>query len=199
MNLKIKIYKNLDVQDLDGEIWKDIEEFKKYQISNFGRVKSFKLKDVKILKQCKKCEYLFVNLWKNKKPERNYIHILMYKTFIEKIPEGYIIHHKDFTKDNFLDNFQLMTKSEHSRLHKKGKIVLEKTKELMRGKNNPMFGIKRCGELGPFHKLIKQDIIEIRKLCCEGILTQKEIGKLFGVNNRRTISSIKNNKSWKNI
>ena len=34
-------HKNLSLEDMDGEIWKDIEGFEGYyQISNFGRVKS---------------------------------------------------------------------------------------------------------------------------------------------------------------
>ena len=39
----MEIYKNLSLDDLDGEIWKEIEEYNgDYFISNFGRVKSFK-------------------------------------------------------------------------------------------------------------------------------------------------------------
>ena len=39
-----------------------------------------------------------------------------------KIPEGYIIHHKNENKkDNDLSNLELMTKSNHTRLHSTGK------------------------------------------------------------------------------
>ena len=38
----MKIYKNLNIESLDDEIWKNIDGFKEYQISNYGRVKSFK-------------------------------------------------------------------------------------------------------------------------------------------------------------
>lgn len=34
----IEIYKNLDREDLNGEIWKTIKSFPDYQISNLGRV-----------------------------------------------------------------------------------------------------------------------------------------------------------------
>ena len=48
------------------------------------------------------------------------------------------------------------------------------------------------------HKLLCNAIIRIRKLCSEGKLTQREIGEKFCVK-QSTISSIKNNKRWKNI
>jgi len=34
----MEIYENLDLNDLNGEEWKYIEEFEDYQISKFGRV-----------------------------------------------------------------------------------------------------------------------------------------------------------------
>lgn len=38
------VYKNLSLEDIDGEIWKEIENYNgDYYVSNFGRVKSFKL------------------------------------------------------------------------------------------------------------------------------------------------------------
>jgi len=51
------------------------------------------------------------------------------------------------------------------------------------------------GENHPRHKLVKQDVIEIRKLCDEGILTQKEIAKKFKVSTK-TIYNIKVEKTW---
>lgn len=35
-----EIYKNLSLQDLPNEVWKDIEEFPNYRVSNMGRIKS---------------------------------------------------------------------------------------------------------------------------------------------------------------
>jgi len=47
-------WKNLNLKNLDGEIWKIIKDFPDYMVSNFGRVKSFKIyKEGKILKQNK--------------------------------------------------------------------------------------------------------------------------------------------------
>jgi len=191
----MKIYENLQLEDLDGEIWKEIEEYNgDYFISNLGRVKSFKeWPNINILKQIKDTNgYFVISLYKNGKYKNKYIHILMFEYFIKEIPEGYVIHHIDFSKDNILDNFQLMTKSEHRKIHTEGK-------------NNPFYGKKRpehskrmSGENSPSVKLKEQDIIEIRKHLNEGILTQKEIAGLFNVN-QTTISDIKLRKSWKYV
>jgi len=101
------------------------------------------------------------------------------------LKENEVVHHIDFTKDNFLDNFEMMTKYEHARLHNKG--------EKNYFHNNPL-----RGENHPRSILKEQDVIEIRIDLKEGILTQAEIGEKFGVN-QNTISKIKNNKLWKHI
>jgi hypothetical protein len=64
----VKIYENLDLQNLDGEIWKIIEEYPDYRVSNFGRVKSFKNcrgTNERILKQNEYGGYFCVYLCKN--------------------------------------------------------------------------------------------------------------------------------------
>jgi len=224
----MEIYENLDLENIDGEIWKEIEGFDgDYQVSNLGRVKSFKKyhgTDVRILIQNEDGGgYLFVNLYKNKeKPKPKQIHTLMYEQYIEEIPKGCVIHHIDSTKNNFLENFEMMTQGEHAKIHHEGmkrseeskKLMSEnhvgmlglnhseKTKELMKennkGKNNPNYGKDFSGENNPHSTLKNQDVIQIRKLCDEGNLTQKEIGEKFGVS-RMTISRIKNRKSWTHI
>ena len=50
----------------------------------------------------------------------------------------------------------------------------------------------------PNYKLSETDVLEIRQLLEQGKLTNKEIGKSFGVN-RRTISGIKTGQTWKNL
>jgi len=100
----------------------------------------------------------------------------MYENFIEKIPKGCVVHHRDENKlNNILENFQCMAESEHHSLHTDNK-----------------------GEKNPRSRLKEQDVIEIKRLCDEGILTQREIGYLFGVS-KYTISDIKLRKRWKHI
>jgi group I intron endonuclease len=75
------------------------------------------------------------------------------------------------------------------------------------GKNNPNFGshrsketlkkmsINNSGENHPRSKLTNEKVEHIRFLLWENILSNIEIGKIFGVTHR-TISNIKRNKSW---
>jgi len=183
----LEIYENLDLKDLDGEIWKIIDGYSDYYVSNLGRIKSFKCgKEIILPPNKDKDGYLRVNLCKNgEKHKTKGIHVLMYENHIGKIPKGYVVHHKDNTKNNFLDNFQMMTNEEHLRLHNKGE-------------NNPMYGKKRAGEKSGNHKLSNQDVIRIRIDLDEGTLTQKEIGEKFDVS-QITISDIKLGRSWLHV
>ena len=48
----------------------------------------------------------------------------------QKIPEGYVIHHKDGNPhNNSWKNLQLMTEEEHLRHHHKGKVISDEIKE----------------------------------------------------------------------
>jgi len=169
-------YENTNDLFIDGEIFKDIEGYNgDYQVSNLGRIKSFKKcreKDIIILEQIKDSHgYLYVNLSKNGKSEPKLTYALLFESFNNyKLKKGECIHHinKD-PLDNILDNFQLMTKSEHHSLHSSGE-------------NNPRV------------KLKEQDVIQIR----ESNLPQKELAKMFGVH-QVTISKIKTRRRWKHI
>jgi len=202
----MEIHENLSLENIDGEIWKEIEGYNEdYFVSNFGRVKSFNnynRSKEKILMQNEDSHgYLYVDLYKNRKSKPKRIHTLMYKTHIEKIPEGFVIHHKDFTKNNYLDNFKMMTKEKHTVLHHTGKKYLEESKELMSETRKEKFKngeLNLKGEHNPNSTLKEQDVIQIRLLCDKGILTQKEIAEKFGVN-KSTISYIKTGKSWKHL
>lgn len=194
---------SLDLNDLEGEIWKEIEGYDcDYQVSNFGRVKSFKRygrTDVRIIEPWKNGGGYFVVCLhkKGKKQKTIKIHILMYENHIGKIPAGYVVHHIDFTKNDFLENFQMMTNGEHSSIHKPS----EETRKLMSETKKEKFKngeLNYKGEHNPNSTLTEQDVIEIRMDLNEGILTQKEIGEKFGVSHG-TISMIKTGKSWKHV
>lgn len=109
------------------EIWKDIEGFEgKYQISSIGRVKSLKYGKEKILKGGKdKDGYLFVNLYKDKKRKKIFIHRLVAQAFIpnpENKPE--IDHINTIRTDNRVENLRWVTSSEN----KNNPITIEKYK-----------------------------------------------------------------------
>jgi len=199
-------YENRNLQDLDGEIWKTIEEYPDYKISSFGRIKRV-IPDkwnhkLKILSQHKDRDgYLLVGLSKNKKGKTEKVHRLLFETFIGEIPEGFVIHHINFTKDNYLGNFELMLILDHDSLHKSGKnhpLYGKKHSIESKNKNRNSHLGKYIGENNPASILKEQEVIQIKLLLDEGILTQREIGGMFGVS-RSAISNIKNGRTWKYI
>jgi hypothetical protein len=169
-------YENLDLKDFDNEIWKTIKDYSDYQISNYGRIKSFKLDKIngKIRKLTKMTiGYFCIILSKNGIEKLKYIHILKYETFVGVIPKGYIVHHIDGNpENNDLDNFRLMSEEEHKSLH----VI---------------------GESNYFSKLKEKEVIQIHKLL-KLKFKNIEISKIYKVN-PVSISDIKNGKSWNYI
>ena len=181
------------------EIWKIIEDFSDYMVSNMGEVK--RIKSGLILKPGRnKDGYLRVDLYKNKKPEHKYIHHLVCGTFNNyKLKDDECVHHINENKDNNnIDNLKKMSKFDHNSLHHKGS-------------NHPMFGKKHSeetiklmkektkkGENHPLSILTEKAVIKIWKFLNEGILSQRKIAKLFGVCHQQ-ISNIKLGKTWKHI
>jgi hypothetical protein len=208
----MEIYKNFDLQDLDGEIWKDILDYEgDYQVSNIGRVKSFKLGKEIIRKQCKRGDYFCIVLWKYGKYKNKQVHTLVFESHSSyKLEQDECVHHINGDKENnIFDNLEKMPKSEHNSFHMKGENNSMFGKI---GKNNPNYGNKRSekerktmsenhayfkGENNPNHILTKKQIIQI-KMLFKLNFKNKEISKLYNISSA-TISMIKNNKIWNHI
>lgn len=101
------------------EIWQDIKGYEgKYQISNYGRVKSLqyhKGSDARVLKARVNTRYEYVVLSKNNKIKHCYIHRLVAKYFVPN-PEGKsYVNHKDGNKhNNRADNLEWATPLENN-------------------------------------------------------------------------------------
>ena len=103
------------------EIWKDIIGYEGlYQISNYGRVKSFKKSKEKILKNnVSKNGYYKVTLIKNKEATTKKNHQLVAIHFLNHKPCGMklVVNHKDFNKlNNHVDNLEIVTARENTNL-----------------------------------------------------------------------------------
>jgi len=227
----MEIYENLDLNDLENETWKEICGYNgDYFVSNLGRIKSFKrCKEGKILTPVKDTHgYFQIGLSKNGKKKHKLIHTLIYETFNNyKLKKNECVHHIDENEiNNILENFELMTKKEHTGLHHKNKTISEKTRKLMsenhvdvKGEKNPMYGKhqseesknkiskklkgKSKGENNSQSTLKEGEVWLIKKILNSdyyksGKINQTYIGKMFKVS-IQTISKIKNNKSWKHI
>lgn len=123
------------------EVWKDIKGYEnKYQVSNYGKVKSLNYRrtgEDKLLKlQNDKDGYLVVNLSKNGKLKNVKVHRLVALTFIKNTNNYKIINHKDENKhNNNYNNLEWCTQSYNnlygthiSKITKK--IICMETKEV---------------------------------------------------------------------
>jgi len=197
----MKIYENLDINDLDNEIWKDILDYDcDYQVSNLGRVKSFKYDKIsgKIIKQHKdNDDYFVINLSKNGNKKTKKIHILVYETFNDyKLKSDECVHHdKDRNKENnILENLIMIPKKEHNKLHNpKGRLLSEETKikisESNKGKKHSEKTKKIMSE-NNLNRLSNQKYIDIKIDIEKDDLTQRQIANKHGVVHS-TVSKIK--------
>lgn len=98
------------------EIWKDIKEFEKYQVSNLGNVRKYnkaseydkRIHKYTYLKPQKlKRGYMQVSLYKNGKQYRKAIHKLVGQAFIPNFDNLTQINHKDENpSNNHADNLE---------------------------------------------------------------------------------------------
>jgi len=101
---------------MEKEIWKSVPDFEDYQVSNLGRIKSFKCGKIKIIKMsiCNSGYYSVKLYGKTKKMFS--IHVLVAIAFLNHKPDGFnlVVNHKNFIKtDNRLCNLEIITNREN--------------------------------------------------------------------------------------
>lgn len=182
------------------ERWLPVKDFLYYEVSTTGRVRSIdrvvfdkmgrtrNLKG-KILRPFAVDGYLVVSLYNNGQLKSRKIHQLVAETFIGDRPVGEEVRHLDGNKKNvYVTNLCYGTKKDnYNDMVRHGRDTFHKCV-----KNRAVGSIHHAA------KLTEDDIIQINVLLSVGSITQKEIGKLFGVNDR-TISNIKLRKNWKHV
>lgn len=119
------------------EIFKDIEGYEGYQISNYGRVKSLNYNRTgkeKILKPTKdKKNYLRVDLSKQGKRKQYQIHRLVAQAFLDN-PNNYeqINHKNEIKTDNRVENLEWCTPKQNNNYGTRNKRIAEsKSKQVM--------------------------------------------------------------------
>lgn len=110
----------------EQEIWKDIEGYNgAYQVSNMGRVRSFKGRGVKILKASISTPgYTFVKLSLEGKGTIFYIHRLVAEYFCKGYRKGLHVDHVNGTKtDNRFFNLRWVTRLHNNELFSQRRSV----------------------------------------------------------------------------
>lgn len=108
----------MKVENLPNEIWRNIVGYEGlYQVSNFGRVKSFNFNREKILRPSSSQKgYLQVSLSKNGRKRNWRVNILVAKAFIPNPENKTTVNHKNGNKsDNRVKNLEWKTNGENSR------------------------------------------------------------------------------------
>ena len=102
---------------MENEIWKDVEGFEKYQISSYGRVRSYYNNKEIILKPSKKnTRYYFVVLYNNNIPKTSYLHRLVAENFIPNPDNKLTVNHLNGLKhDNQVTNLEWATPKENTK------------------------------------------------------------------------------------
>lgn len=162
---------------IDNEIWKNIKDFPGYQISTFGRVRSFKSGEEKFLyKKIEPNGYVRVCLFNNGKRKYLMVHRLVCINFMKNPENKPNVNHIDNnTLNNRLDNLEWCTQSENI-IHsiKQGRF------------NNPK------GEKCSWTKITDKQVKEIRDLENNGVKTRKQLAEIYNVS-LTTIQKISTN------
>ena len=118
------MYRNLEMNTLEGEIWKHIKDFEGlYEVSNLGRIKSLINKRIdkrgwsykctpRILKQ----SFTTTGYLKVKLNHKDYkVHRLVAFAFLDKVEGKEIINHKDCNKlNNKVENLEWCNHKENA-------------------------------------------------------------------------------------
>lgn len=101
----------------ENEVWKTIEEYPQYQVSNMGRVRSLKRKAPRILKAADNgYGYLVVSFYQNSTQTAVKVHTLVAKAFVpnpDNLPT--VDHINRNRKDNCADNLRWVDYSTQAR------------------------------------------------------------------------------------
>lgn len=98
-------------ENLDGEIWRPINGFENYQISNYGRIrKGLKLKTLTPNSD----GYIKTSLTNNGEKRTFYVHRLVAEHFLSSWDPSLTVNHIDENKaNNHISNLQMMTRADN--------------------------------------------------------------------------------------
>lgn len=168
------------------EMWKVIQGLDyKYEISNYGQVKSYyhKKNKGKLLKPSKIGGFLVVSLKHKGKSKHFLVHKLVAEAFVpkENADENVVIHLDWNKSNNYYKNLKWLSKKEcYERMHKR----LQEERKLK-------------GKVVTYSKLKPEEVALIKSMLERGI-KQKLIAKMFCISEMQ-VTRIKRGENWKEI
>ena len=165
------------------EIWKDIEGYEKYQISNYGRVKNTNYRNKGYAKitnsNFDKNKYLLISLVIGKIIYTKKVHRLVAQAFIPNLENKETVNHINGIKtDNRVENLEWCT-------------VKENNQHAFDNMLNNRKGVEVLSS-----KLLEKHVIQIRSI--KGEFTAREISKTFKVS-MSAIERIFSRQTWNHI
>jgi len=185
----MEIWQNLQIEDLEGEVWKPIKDYEGlYEISNMGRVKSLSRKTkTKILTKDKIMKtkkggggYIQAKLSKKSKIYSPIVSRLVAEAFCEKPHYANVVNHIDSVRhNNIWTNLEWVTHSQNM------KHAFKCGHHTQKGEKNNMA------------KLNMEIVKEIRKYAEENShLSQRQIAEKFGLK-RENVKDVITYKTWR--
>jgi len=174
------------LRKIEDEQWRELKfTDKKYEISNYGRIKSFCYDKVngRIVKLGNIKGFYNVSLRVDGQKRSYLVHKLTAEYFVDKTAEDQdVVIHLDWNKqNNFCANLQWETKANsYKRMHK----VLQEAR-------------KKAGKVVTSSKLSKDDVAAIKGMLEKGV-KQNLIAKLFCVSEMQ-VSRIARKENWAEI
>ena len=171
-------------EDLPHEEWRDVENYEDvYQVSNYGRIKSFHSKNLLILKTSTTVNgYLTAGLFKNKIGKSIRINVVVARTFIDNPENKPMVNHQDSNPhNNCVWNLNWMTSRENQQ-------------------HAVLFGNKRCGSKNLCSVLTPEQVRYIRDkyIPFDRELGANALSKKLGVATQTIIDAF-NHKTYKDV
>jgi hypothetical protein len=182
------IHKQRKLKKIEDEIWKEVPgSNNRYQVSNYGRVKSFSLNkdEGKIMKSSTIKGFKFIQLKIDGSIFRYYVHKLVAKVWLnEPSHEQTIVTHLDGNiTNNHVSNLKWMSKDEltiqHRELNLQKPVSAKRTKTITNS------------------KLKENDIVLLKTMIQKGVV-QAKIAKMFCISEMQ-VTRIKRGENWGHI
>jgi hypothetical protein len=169
------------------ENWKDVVGYEGiYKVSSCGQIKSCgalrgSVKDKKLKPIMDDKGYCQVSLYKEEKKKNLKIHHIVTASFIGD-RGNFVVNHKNGIKtDNRLENLEYCTARENA----------------IHAFNTGLTKIP-VNIFPPTAKLTESDVIKIRKMYSDGVMSRVNLAKIHNVT-KESIYNVINNKTWKNV